>query len=620
MIYLIIGHRGVGKTLWLKKIKKIFKNKSITLDLDQEIIKKHTKFKNILHPMVSSSAANQHFFKHQEVFRKVEQSILKNLIHKYSATKNNIFIAVGAGAKIKPLAACYIVHLIRETDPNGRIFLDRPRLTKYVSAYKEALSLYPSREQLYQNLCDDSFILPEQDPGFSAPEKVFFGLKNTSLNACITLNKHTLPKDSNKWKMFISKRLKWGLNFFEFRDDEWNFKSLHKTKQGKILLKIIPEDQKLFSFRKKKASGIKDISLHHWDWALENGVPPGIPTILSIHQRGKKTLTQVCKKLLSYKGKHYKLAIPIKNLRELLKGHEWFLQNPKKRSFLPISNSLILNWKWYREIFGPKMKLNFIRESYKYGLPDQIPLYAAINKNKLAKPDKIKFGAVIGMPFSHSASPSFYRKLFTNNKMVFTKINLSEKDFTKQNFYILQNLGLIFSAVTSPLKQLAVSLCDKLDSTAKELQAVNTLILHKQKWLGYNTDLYGAKILLQHAGLNKIFQPEEVAVWGGGGTKNILKYLLPPANFYSVRAKHKYKNPSAPKVIIWACGRRYQLSSLLPFEHWKPKLVIDLNYTMDSPGREYALLSGAQYIPGKKMFLAQAKKQKELLLKYLKVV
>ena len=25
MIYLIIGHRGVGKTLWLKKIKKIFK-------------------------------------------------------------------------------------------------------------------------------------------------------------------------------------------------------------------------------------------------------------------------------------------------------------------------------------------------------------------------------------------------------------------------------------------------------------------------------------------------------------------------------------------------------------------------------------------------------------------
>ena len=56
-------------------------------------------------------------------------------------------------------------------------------------------------------------------------------------------------------------------------------------------------------------------------------------------------------------------------------------------------------------------------------------------------------------------------------------------------------------------------------------------------------------------------------------------------------------------------------SCVFPPAPWKPQLVLDLNYTEDSPGREYALLVGADYISGKLMFEYQAKKQQKFFSK-----
>jgi shikimate 5-dehydrogenase len=53
----------------------------------------------------------------------------------------------------------------------------------------------------------------------------------------------------------------------------------------------------------------------------------------------------------------------------------------------------------------------------------------------------------------------------------------------------------------------------------------------------------------------------------------------------------------------------------MPPKQWKPSILVDLNYTEDSPGREYALQVGAEYVSGLRMFQVQAEKQREFWLR-----
>ncbi len=663
MIYLIIGHRGVGKTLWLKKLKKTFRTSRrrksgkmlfelsqhikdpLFIDLDQEIEKKtNKKISNFFSRKIlvqnipvrtnrqGKKSNIQTFKENKQYFRLLENKILEDLTDKYKKPGPDVFIAVGAGfqkgftkrLKDKISRFCRIIHLIRETDPQGRVFLNRPRLTKNKSAYEEYMSFYPKREKFYRKIKTQSFVLPEQDFEFNEAEKLFFGLKSANISGIITLNKSALPALEDHWPGFIEKRLSWGLNFFELRDDELSLKEL------KILLKIIPHEKQLLSFRKKDPSplgGIKHSSVV-CDWPLEKGAPPARVQVLSLHKRDE-VFSKTCKRLTLHKASHFKLAVPVKNFKELMQGHLWFLEDPKRRSFLPRSFQKG-RWRWYRQIFGPAMKLHFIRES-RTGEPDQPFLYEHLLwKNS----HPLFFAAVLGDPVAHSKSPAFHRRFFA--KMPFVKIPMNEKEFTKENLYILQKMGLRFSAVTSPLKKKAFAFCDIKDLSALKARAVNTLIFKEGKWLGSSTDGPGLRWLLSRAGLKKKAPSGSfTAVWGGGGMEDILRTELPFADFYSARTGRKKTGPKAqvqkrlqathssvkkkgPDIVIWAVGRNRMSSCVFPPRFWKPKQVIDLNYTEDSPGREYALLAGAGYLSGEIMFENQAKKQQSLFLRHKK--
>ena len=638
MIYLIIGHRGVGKTLWLKKVKRIFINSSslglkagkvFFVDLDEEI---ETQTGKKIDELLSDTNVDVHLsekqMERQKYFRLIEKNILFKLIDKYKNTDDLVFISVGAGFKwpveqVVP-SCCHIIHLIRETDSNGRVFLNRPRLKMSQTPYKEYMSLYSEREKFYKKIRDESFVLPEQDFDFTKPEKYLFDLKKQQhLNAIITLNRCSLPSCLEKWPGFIRKRLSWGLRFFELRDDQLNSMELS------FLLKIIPKEKLLLSFRKSENSFFmeKVLSSFIWDWPLEKGHPPFRPSIVSLHERKGEKFDQLCKRIIGCKAGHFKLAVPVNNFEELIQGHSWFLEDPEHRSFLPVSpQGQIGLWRWYRQIFGPQMKMCFIKESQE-GVSDQPFLYEHLVALSSKNIGSISFAAVLGDPVTHSASPAFHRMFFTERKMIFTKIPMREVDFTKKNLYLLKKLGLIFAAVTSPLKKKAFQVCDTMDSYAKEVQSVNTMIFDSQKWQGSNTDGYGLRILLKKAGIapSQLERNQSyIAVWGGGGTKRVLEKELPSANFYSARTgqmKSEVKNGEDSKVdihiVVWAVGRTRMSSCMLPPASWKPRLVLDLNYTEDSPGLEYSLQVGADYISGKLIFESQAKKQQDFFLKII---
>ena len=308
--------------------------------------------------------------------------------------------------------------------------------------------------------------------------------------------------------------------------------------------------------------------------------------VLSLHKRKNgESVTKLGQRLIQYEANHFKLALPIKSFSELMEGHLWFLQDPKNRSFLPTSTSLLAKksgrWRWYRQVFGPYMKMNFIREGPSL-ISDQPFLYEHLlslkvhglysknlkqkthaldlqrrsNKSSLQsiKAEKLcrpLFCAVLGDPVAHSASPGFHRKFFSKQGMLFVKIKMTEKEMTKKNLDILQKMGLRFGAVTSPLKKKAFKVCDIKDSPTRSLKSVNTLIWKKGKWLGSNTDHYGFKMFITNLMqqkkpvLKKIATLETVpsylekkptslsdlsrahiAVWGGGGVRAFLQKEL----------------------------------------------------------------------------------------------
>ena len=74
------------------------------------------------------------------------------------------------------------------------------------------------------------------------------------------------------------------------------------------------------------------------------------------------------------------------------------------------------------------------------------------------------------------------------------------------------------------------------------------------------------------------------------------------------RARGAGPHDAEPEVIIWGVGRSL-FNGVFPPEQWRPRIVLDLNYAEDSPGREYALRLGirrVRYVSGLGLFKAQA--------------
>ena len=96
--------------------------------------------------------------------------------------------------------------------------------------------------------------------------------------------------------------------------------------------------------------------------------------------------------------------------------------------------------------------------------------------------------------------------------------------------------------------------------------------------------------------------------------KNILNKArqsndLAENNLDSIKNREKNFNPA---VVIWAVGRSRMSACVYPPKNWRPLFVWDVHYSEDSPGRQYALQTGADYFSGWSWFQAQAKAQRKL--------
>ena len=687
-IYLIIGHRGTGKTHWVKEVEKYFstkKKKILIFDIDEEIQK------------TSKQDINQMFKKGEKFFRVIEKDVFEECLKKAQVFKGKVFISLGAGYAGGIPSFCKVIHLKRQSDQAGRVFFDRPRVLSSMSPFDEYHKLYSKRNLIYKQQRDFVFTRLDYFKSFEKWDEIFLnGGQLPFRSGILTLSEKNCPSSQDKLNFFIDQRLKWGLKYFELKDDE-----VSPTFLDKILFKIPPQ-QILLSFRKKNSvlfknllNRVKNLTV---DWPLEWGERDDeeISRIYSLHDRGSKTLNQVLDQFPKKKNTHLKLAIEIFSFEELWQGHLWQREDPLHRSFHP--RSIEGRWKWYRLLFGPHQPLYFIREDNEEGVLDQPVMAESINCGKGIS--KQGFACVLGDPIEHSATPCEQQSFFEKYKLLVIPVLMREEEVNHANIKILENFGMKFSAVTSPLKKQIYYVFSrnknqkglKIIRTKTSVSSLNTLILTKKGWSGFNTDRDGALAFKQF-----IHQSDfcKIAVWGGGAVRDVLDFVFStrhscegrnPVTCHSCLSRHScagrkpvypichscegrkpvfkpivedslfcendgylektpkpyegLKNQSgqlnnkndiafysaqtgkllkgseqSPELVIWAVGRSRMSLCSAPPQHWKPLYVLDLNYTEDSPGREYALKTKAQYLSGWLWFKTQAQAQRVLFEK-----
>jgi shikimate 5-dehydrogenase/shikimate kinase len=577
VITVLIGHRGVGKTTLLKRIELVYADREDATfkDLDEEI--ELLERRTLVDIFRDSGEA---------AFRKIEEDTFLKIVSENEA-RGHVFLSVGAGFEFEIPEKVHVVWIRRATDEDGRIFLNRPGLSTRPPLEEWQLR-FAAREARYLKFADEELTLPEGSLHDSLIEEHFFSEKPKSVPWSLTLRPENFRAEE-----FLERRLKWGLKYFELRDDLLTPEQIERAKA------VIPAPRILLSFR-KSADVQPPPETMKTDWAMELGTPPSWAKIVSLHSRLPK-LSDTMRDFSMVSAPQLKFSPEILSFQELLEGHMWWRQDPSKRSFLPRSSSG--RWQWYRQLFGPLMALNFFREGEGTS-SDQPYLWQTL----ATPPLNSSFAAILGSPVRHSWTPSFQREFFEPQGIPIVAIPIKEEEW-ETALPILKTLGLKFAAVTSPLKKKAKAVCVKLTPEAEKFESVNTLACGPQGWSGHNTDIVGAKFLLSTG-----FTAKEVPllVWGGGGVKEVLRAVIPNAIFVSARDGMRL---TEPVNLVLAVGRGREF--VWPQPAVFIQSVVDLNYSEDSPGLEIAQRAGSPYKSGELMFIHQGLAQREFWKRFL---
>jgi shikimate kinase len=550
MTTLLIGHRGTGKTSFLRGLAG-----TQTFDLDAEI------------ENAEGRSIGEIFKDGEDKFRLLERATLERIVK--AARGGEPVVAVGAGFEGPIPDGARVVWLQRPTDFLGRCFLDRPRLDPKLSPLAEYRERFFERERRFAEWAGEQVVLPE---GY---ERGLEDILQRDLE--IPYEMTLLPGDFRDLKAFLARRQ---VRRWELRDD------LLTQDQIELALKEISREKILYSRRAQQGEVPAGIAL---DWPLELGEPPAKTSLISLHER-EEDFASTLIRISSY-NLPLKLSVEIKDFTELKAGHEWWLKDPSRRSFLP--RSAKGRWRWYRSLFGPRMPLHFIREGAGSSL-DQPLLWQCYLQPEF----KTDFAAVIGSPVEHSRSPLEQREFAKD--IPFVAIDVPEEEFSVA-LRFLEDLGLRFAAVTAPLKKLAWAQAHLLSNEARKTQAVNSLYFDHGKIFAHNTD-----VLALHELSKELTAAHSVWLWGGGGVKSSVRQIWPDA--IEIPARQGTERTPPPDLLIWATGR--SRTFVFPDVKIRPKLVLDLNYSQDSPGLEWAVRENLPYQSGLRMFKLQAEFQR----------
>ena len=161
--------------------------------------------------------------------------------------------------------------------------------------------------------------------------------------------------------------------------------------------------------------------------------------------------------------------------------------------------------------------------------------------------NKSKYFGLIGKTLSYSFSRSYFVEKYKTLKLEKHFYENFEFDnesdlaiFLLDEVYKLQGFN-----VTIPYKETIIPYLDKLDNSAKTIQAVNTVLIKNGKLIGYNTDVYGFLKSIKPK-LNK--HHNKALVLGTGGASKAVKQAL---TSIGIQVQLVSRNPKYDTIIAY---------------------------------------------------------------------
>lgn len=130
---------------------------------------------------------------------------------------------------------------------------------------------------------------------------------------------------------------------------------------------------------------------------------------------------------------------------------------------------------------------------------------------------KTKICLIIGDPISHSLSPAMhnagYKALSIDNQFIFLGVKVKTEDIGV-TVAAMRKMGIHGLTCTIPHKVEVMKFLDEVDTTARKIGAVNTVLNQNGRLIGFNTDWLGTVIPLEKI---TTLSGKNVLVLGAGG-------------------------------------------------------------------------------------------------------
>lgn len=135
-----------------------------------------------------------------------------------------------------------------------------------------------------------------------------------------------------------------------------------------------------------------------------------------------------------------------------------------------------------------------------------------------------KLCGVLGSPVEHSLSPAIHNAAFQKLGLNFVYLAFRVEDLAGA-IRGIRALGNVRGfSVTIPHKVAVIPYLDEVETTAKHIGSVNTIVAENGKLTGYNTDASGAMRALREAGVS--LKGQKVLMLGSGGAARAIAFAL----------------------------------------------------------------------------------------------
>jgi shikimate dehydrogenase len=136
---------------------------------------------------------------------------------------------------------------------------------------------------------------------------------------------------------------------------------------------------------------------------------------------------------------------------------------------------------------------------------------------------KTRVCAIIGNPVEHSLSPVMHNAAFEELKLnlVYVAFTVMRNEL-KEAILGARILGFQGLNVTMPHKNAVIKYLDEIDSIAKSIGAVNTILNYEGKLVGFNTDGIGAMRALKENGVSS--EGKKLLLLGAGGAGKAIAF------------------------------------------------------------------------------------------------